>query len=78
MEELFEKLMVENQMEYKYLIFRVLAEKPKTKVWGCFSRHGDKLGEVRWFARWRQYCYFPEVDTIYSSGCLADINHFTA
>jgi len=78
MDELLEKLVImENQIEYKYISFRVIEEKPKTKVWGCFSKHGDKLGEVRWYAGWRQYCYFPEIGTIYSSGCSTDIAHFT-
>ncbi|MBE3101905.1 MAG: hypothetical protein IMZ47_06505 [Firmicutes bacterium] len=77
MEELLEKLkIVETQMEYKFFSFRLIAEKSKTKVWGCFSKHGDKLGEVQWFASWRRYCYFPEKATIYSVGCLTDIADF--
>ena len=58
----------------KYLEFRLLEEKPKTKVIGVFSRYaGIKLGVIKWYARWRQYAFFPENGTIFNVECLNDI-----
>ncbi len=46
----------------------------KTAVVGVFSaRHGDKLGEIRWFGRWRQYAFYPAPDTIWNPACLAEV-----
>ena len=35
--------------------------------------HGDKLGSIRWFGKWRQYAFFPEKVTIFNIECLSDI-----
>jgi hypothetical protein len=49
----------------------------KTDVWDVANRQSDvKLGEVRWYAQWRQYCYFPSIRAVYSKGCLTDIADF--
>lgn len=34
------------------------------------------LGFVSWYAPWRQYTLFPEADTVWSWGCLHDIEAF--
>lgn len=48
-----------------------------TKVYSCRNnRSGDELGEIRWYGAWRQYCYFPTVQAVYSAGCLRDIDSF--
>lgn len=62
----------------KYIEFK-LADKqnPKTQVWNVVSKHhGNILGAIKWFGRWRQYCFFPEEDTLYNSGCLSAITSF--
>ena len=64
-------------MRYKYIHFIKVAEKPKTSVWSCRNNSsGDELGEVKWYPAWRQYCYFPTVQAVYSDGCLKDISSF--
>jgi len=41
-------------MKRKYLEFRVIGEKPKTKVYGVFeTRNGDLIGTIYWWGRWR-------------------------
>lgn len=60
-----------------YLRFEEIPTINKTKAWGVLSRlHGDRLGAVRWFARWRQYAFFPEGGTIWNSDCLAEVAAF--
>ena len=62
--------------EYKYIGFVALATKTKTFVWGCITISGFKLGIVKWYGAWRQYCYYPAHETGYSAGCLDDISDF--
>ena len=63
--------------KYKFIQFVWVEDKPKTSVWSCRNNRSNReLGEIRWYPMWRQYCYFPTVQAIYSVGCLEDINHF--
>ena len=64
--------------QYQYIHFVKVSDKPKTSVWNCLTRQGDRLGQVRWFGSWRQYCFFPsdELSTVFNVGCLNDIANF--
>ena len=65
--------------KYQYVHFVKVADKPKTSVWTCRNnRTGGELGRVRWYGPWRQYCYFPVAQAVYSEGCLKDICSFLA
>ncbi len=60
--------------EYEFIVFRLLERKAKKSIWACLNKNSETpLGEVRWYGAWRQYCYFPTTQAIYSAGCLADI-----
>jgi hypothetical protein len=49
----------------------------KTNLWRVFTiRSDDPLGEVRWYAPWRKYAFFPLSDTLYEPTCLRDIAQF--
>jgi hypothetical protein len=72
------KPMRQMKTDYKYINFKVIREKPKTKVWGIFnSKSGAQLGWVAWYGPWRQYC-FSGVDNncIFNKDCLLDIVDF--
>ena len=63
--------------ESKYIEFEIHERKPKTDVYNILSKsEGDILGKVKWFPNWRQYTFFPEKGTVFSKGCLEDINRF--
>ena len=68
------------QLNYKYIHFSdmsFLYSKKKTKTFNCRNSNTyDLLGEVKWFGRWRQYCFFPNHETIFNSICLNDISNF--
>ena len=34
------------------------------------------LGTIRWFGRWRKYCFFPASETVYEETCLGEIAEF--
>jgi hypothetical protein len=38
------------------------------------TNHGDLLGWIKWFGRWRQYAFFSEPGTIWNPDCLKDVN----
>jgi hypothetical protein len=84
-------LLVEQELDYmkrthyhvkdisKYVWFHndPMNNKPKTEVWDILSKSGNVLlGRVKYFANWRQYCFFPEGGCIFSKGCMNDINNF--
>lgn len=49
----------------------------KTSVWEISSNsNGAVLGYVKWYGAWRQYCFFPEPECIFNTGCLAEITTF--
>lgn len=64
-------------MEYEHIHFVKLSDKPRTSVWSCRNNNsGLELGEVEWYPSWRQYCFCPNAGTVFSGGCLADIQDF--
>lgn len=50
----------------------------KTKAFAVHTIYGEKvlLGAIKWFSRWRKYCFFPEYSTVYEWKCLRDISDF--
>ncbi len=63
---------------YKYLHF-IQVENPgrKTSIWECRNNRSQAtLGLVKWYGPWRQYCYYPTVQAVYSPGCMDDMAHF--
>ena len=61
----------------KYLEFELLEQKPKTKVIGVISKHhGDMIGIIKWFPRWRQYALYPGNGTVFNAECLNDIQSY--
>ena len=48
----------------------------KTKIWEVTSTQGSwSLGEVKWFAPWRRYCFEP-LSCILDASCLREIANF--
>ncbi|HET7110228.1 MAG TPA: hypothetical protein VFI41_05110 [Gemmatimonadales bacterium] len=62
----------------EYLVFfdRTPAGR-KTQIVNVVSKlHGDVLGEIRWYGRWRQYAFYPRADTIWNPQCLDEVTEF--
>lgn len=58
-----------------YLVFDEEPYKGKTRFFLVqAAKTGDALGVIRWFGRWRQYTFRPAAETVFSRGCLEDIN----
>ena len=60
----------------KYLEFYHAQSKPKTEVWEIVSVRGIHLGAVKWYSRWRQYCFFPQGGTVFNRTCMNEISEF--
>jgi hypothetical protein len=66
-----------DELMSKYIRFELVAHKPKTDVYDVISRrHGDVLGQIKWYALWRQYCFFPADSTVWNRGCLQHVQEF--
>jgi len=63
--------------EGKYFVAKLLLHKPQTSVYVILSKHHvDPIGKIMWYAPWRQYCFFPEPETVWSRSCLDEVNAF--
>ena len=69
--------------ETKYLRIAKMIEKPKTSVYGVFSRSSSALlGSIYWEFGWRQYVFEviksrdKQEKIIWSRGCLKEIIDF--
>ena len=45
----------------------------KTRDYHIVSRDRSRLGTIKWYGPWRQFCFFPASDTVWSDGCLRDV-----
>jgi hypothetical protein len=62
----------------KFVEFNLVGLKPKTEIYGVRNIKSQAiLGYVKWYSSWRQYCFLPEPNTIFSVGCMEDIRDFT-
>lgn len=50
--------------------------KKKTFTWEVVAKRGGIIGTVKWFARWRKYCFFPAADCVFEETCLGEIAEF--
>lgn len=72
---ILEAKMLESEFIY---VEKIELPKRKTPIYKLFSMsdHDIKLGEIKWFGAWRQYCFYPEGNTIFDRKCLTYINNF--
>ena len=64
-------------MKSKWLRFLLLEKGEKTSTWVVDNKESKYfLGLIKWYPQWRQYCFLPGSDTVYSRSCLRDIVGF--
>jgi hypothetical protein len=50
----------------------------KTRTVEVVSVKSEKgLGEIRWYAPWRQYVFYPLTQTLFNPGCMEQIANYT-
>ena len=68
---------METDMQTKYLEFIRMDFGGKTERWKVLSKsQGSGLATIKWYGQWRQYCFFPNGNTVWNVNCLHDINKF--
>lgn len=63
----------------KFLKFNLVSVNADTKrkAYDVLNKKGGyPLGFIEWYSTWRQYCFNPEADTVFSLECLQDICDF--
>jgi hypothetical protein len=64
-------------MSYKWIEFTLQHDTGKTKVYNCYNKeYGSLLGQVKWYAAFRKYSFFPENNIVFETQCLKDIASF--
>jgi hypothetical protein len=49
----------------------------KTEIWYVYNiRSENRLGTIKWYGAWRQYCFYPESDCVFNKDCMNDIIKF--
>ena len=51
----------------------------KTNIYEVLEKGGGltaRLGEIRWFGRWRKYVFSPCEGTVYEEVCMGEISEF--
>lgn len=64
-------------LEYQYFTVREQPRLPcrMTSTYYVVNRRsGTTIGLIRWYGPWRAFCFFPEANTVWSCGCLADLH----
>ena len=52
-------------------------EKRKTVIYAVRTKDGTvDLGEIRWYAPWRCYSFFPFPNTVFEKTCLRNVTEF--
>lgn len=61
---------------YIYFRFFSHSESGRTAMWRVLTKDDGLLGEIRWFARWRKYSFYPADDCVFEQVCLREIAAF--
>ena len=48
-------------------------KKHKTDIVQILNSNDELLGEIKWYANWRKYCFFPSSDVLFDAICLENI-----
>lgn len=58
-------------------IVKTNIENRKTPIYIIKNINNDfQLGVIKWWGAWRQYCFFPEGNTVFNVECLNDITDY--
>jgi hypothetical protein len=64
-------------MKSKWIRFEQIGDTGKTKIWNVVTKEeGYALGEIKWYAPWRKYSFFPLGSMVFEITCLMDIINF--
>ena len=56
-----------------FFITKIDNLKRKTPIYYIFEFNTNCIGEIKWYAPWRKFCFYPDADTVWDSKCLTEI-----
>ena len=64
--------------KYKYINIKKVTVHPKriTADYVIETKYGIEIGKINYYSRWRQHCFMPGFNTVWSAGCLKDVINF--
>lgn len=69
---------MKDKLRFQYIVAEKNKEDSKelkTDVYDIKNKKSEiNIGKIKWYSNWRQYCFFPSKGTVYSKGCLTDVN----
>lgn len=69
--------LVRKEFTYFYIDEIIPLKPKKTKVFHVYNKNTHaRLGYIQWYPAWRQYCFFPDPQTLWSKGCMTELNQF--
>lgn len=70
---------MEQVAEYQSFVVRKSEPRPgrTTPIYHLINRRTKAtIGSISWHGTWKQFCFFPGGDTVWTTHCLADIRSF--
>lgn len=69
--------MVNWQGKWVYSKYVGQSKSGKTEIWVMVAVADDTpLGQVYWYASWRQYAFYPAEHTLWNADCLDEVSGF--
>lgn len=63
----------------KWIEMLIIKKGDKTSKYAVInSENRNTIGEIKWYGAFRQYAFFPMMNTVYERHCLRDISQFLA
>ena len=56
-----------------FFIIKIPYADRKTPIYYIFEHNTNCIGEIKWYAPWRKFCFYPDKDTVWDSKCLTDL-----
>lgn len=70
-----ENKFIEYESKY-FFIYKYKEPNKKTYNYNIVNYQDLFIGEIKWHAQWRKYCFFPAPNTLWDEKCLNEINVF--
>lgn len=53
-------------------IIELRIEKRKTPIYKIYDLNDIEIGEIKWYAPWRKFCFYPD-NSIWDTKCLEEL-----
>lgn len=59
-----------------FIIKKNIIKDRKTPILEIYDKGGSFLGEIKWYAPWRKFCFHTTNNTVWDNKCLQQLNDF--